>query len=74
MNDITPLTLRSTCLNLRHKLMYVDERQSAPGLVDDSSSTRIFFCTRTQDSLGPDAEPASPGDCVPTRGCYCSKA
>ncbi len=70
MNALTPLTLKTTCLNLRHKMMYVDERQNTPGLVDDSSTTRIFFCTCTQDSLGPDHEPCSPRECTPSRTCY----
>jgi hypothetical protein len=72
MNMMTQLTLESTCLRLRHKMMYVDERQNVPGMVDDSSDTRVFFCTRTCDSLGPDSEPVSPTDCTPSRGCYCS--
>lgn len=72
MNAITPVTLKVSCLNLRHKMMYVDERQNTPGLVDDSSGTRVFFCTKTQDSLGPDQEPCHPQDCTPSRGCYCS--
>lgn len=70
IND--PIHLQVTCLNLRHKMMYVDERQRTPGLVDDSSDTRIFFCTKTQDSLGPDGEPVSPTDCDGSRDCYCA--
>lgn len=71
MNTMVPLTLKTACLNLRHKLMYVDERQAAPGMVDDSSDTRIFFCIKTCDSLGPDSEPVSPRECTESRGCYC---
>ena len=70
--QLTSLTLKATCLNLRHKMMYVDERQNTPGLVDDSSGTRVFFCTCTHDSLGPDHEPCSPQDCQASRRCYCS--
>lgn len=72
MNTQLPLSLKTTCLNLRHKLMYVDERQSTPGMVDDSSDTRVFFCTKTCDSLGPDAEPVGPRDCTASRTCYCA--
>lgn len=71
MNSIPPVQLRVACMNLRHKLMYVDERQSTPGLVDDSSDTRVFFCTRTQDALGPDGEPVGPRACHAGRSCYC---
>ncbi|MHC4947770.1 MAG: hypothetical protein ACYTG1_05855 [Planctomycetota bacterium] len=65
-----PLQLKPCCLHLRHKLMYVDERHATPGYVDDSSDTRVFFCIRTQDALGPDGEPASPSDCQASRGCF----
>jgi hypothetical protein len=70
MNEDT-LKLEVACQHLRHKMMYVDERQATPGLVDDSSDTRVFFCVKTQDALGPDGEPVSPDDCRDARGCYC---
>jgi hypothetical protein len=66
------VNLQPACLHLRHKLMYVDEDQSTPGMVDDSSDTRIFFCTKTQESLGPDGEPVTPKMCHPGRDCHCS--
>ncbi len=72
MNYDQPLQLKPTCLNLRHKMMYVDERQNTPGMVDDTSDTRIFFCTHTHDSLGPDNEPVEPKKCDPSRACYCN--
>lgn len=74
MNSIPTVQLKVACMNLRHKLMYVDQRQSTPGLVDDSSDTRIFFCTATQDSLGPDSEPVTARACHPGRPCYCHGA
>lgn len=70
--EVRPVKLQASCLKLRHKLMYVDQRQCIPGLVDDSSDTRIFFCAKSQESLGPDGEPVGPGDCTPGRGCYCA--
>ncbi len=70
--EAQPVRLTTSCLHLRHKMMYVDERQQTPGLVDDSSDTRIFFCTQTQDALGPDGEPVSPADCERSRECYCA--
>lgn len=66
-----PVKLRVTCLNLRHKLMYVDERHAARGITDNSSDTRIFWCAKTHETLGPDGEPVSPGDCSNGRACYC---
>ncbi|MHC5005398.1 MAG: hypothetical protein ACYTJ0_20035 [Planctomycetota bacterium] len=70
MNESGTVRLQVACEHLRHKMMYVDERQSTPGLVDDSSDTRVFFCVKSQESLGPDGEPVSPTDCRPDRGCY----
>ena len=67
----TPVELKVTCLKLRHKLMYAHARHATPGLVDDSSDTRVFVCLRTYDSIGPDNEPVSPTDCSPSRVCYC---
>ncbi len=66
-----PVRLRIACMSLRHKMMYVDERHATRGTVDDSSDTRIYWCTKTQDSLGPDGQPVSPDDCAGSRGCYC---
>ncbi len=71
MNGEQPVRLEVTCLHLRHKLMYVDERQSAPGLVDDSSDTRVFFCMKSQDAIGPDDDPVAPDVCGAARACYC---
>jgi hypothetical protein len=70
MNDEQPLKLQQTCLHLRHKLMYVDERQSIPGVVDDSSDTRVFFCMKSQDAIGPDHEPVAPTVCTKGRSCF----
>ena len=69
-SEIRPISLRPACLCLRHKLMYVDERQASPGMVDDSSDTRVYFCTKSQDSLGPDAKPVHPHDCAAGRSCF----
>jgi hypothetical protein len=62
--------LKVACLSLRHKMMYVDERHAVPGMVDDSSDTRVFFCVKTHDSLGPDGEAVSPRRCTSARACY----
>jgi hypothetical protein len=66
-----PVQLRVACMSLRHKMMYVDERHAPRGMVDDSSDTRIYWCTKTQDALGPDGQPVSPSDCAQSRQCYC---
>lgn len=71
MDQIEPVHLKVACQHLRHKMMYVDERQMTPGLVDDSSDTRVFHCIKTHDSIGPDSEPVSPSECSPERECYC---
>ena len=68
-----PVNLKVACMNLRHKMMYCDERQTTPGMVDDSSSTRVFFCILSHDSLGPDGRPAAPTLCSPDRNCYCAE-
>ena len=73
MSDADTIRLKPACRHLRHKMMYVDERHSRAGLVDDSSDTRVFFCVLSQEALGPDGEPVSPGDCTPGRGCYCPR-
>ncbi len=59
------------CLYLRHKMMYVEDRHSRIGMVDDSSDTRVFFCTLTGEPLGPDVAPVSPTECTPDRRCFC---
>ena len=71
MTEEDAIELQPACRHLRHKLMYVDERHATPGLVDDSSDTRVFFCVLSQDPVGDDGEPVSPSDCVPGRACYC---
>lgn len=69
---VKPVSLRPCCVNLRHKMMYCDPRQSTPGLVDTNSQTRVYFCIQTCQSLGPDHEPVEPESCTrPGRSCYC---
>ncbi len=70
MNWDTPLNMKPCCMNLRHKLMYCDPRQSTPGLVDDTSDTRVFLCSLTQEVLGPDGSPVAARDCSDGRSCF----
>jgi len=71
MKENTEVALKACCQHLRHKMMYCDERHDVPGMVDDSSDTRIFFCAKTQDALSPIDEPVSPTCCTTARECYC---
>ncbi len=64
------VVLKPTCIHLRHKLMYCDERQATPGLVDDSSDTRIFQCMQSHECFGPDEQGVNPSDCQPSRTCF----
>ena len=73
MSDVRPVKLQQACIHLRHKLMYVDDRQATPGRVDDSSDTRVFFCEHTCEVLGKDGEPVGPKYCQAGRGCFASK-
>lgn len=66
-----PVKLRITCMNLRHKLMYVDDRHAQRGMVDVNSDTRVYWCSKTGAALGPDDQPVGPGDCSNGRACYC---
>ena len=71
MNNERPLDLKPCCLNLRHKMMYVDPRQATPGMVDDNSDTRVYICLLTQHVLGPDDAPVAPCNCdSPGRACF----
>ena len=73
-SPLRPVTLKVSCLHIRHKLMYCDERHATPGLVDDTSDTRVFFCVKTHEVLGPDDKPVHPGVCKSGRACYCHGA
>ncbi|MFK7960320.1 MAG: hypothetical protein AB8G96_07315 [Phycisphaerales bacterium] len=69
--DVLPaVNLRPCCMDLRHKMMLCDDRQAVPGMTDDSSSTRVFWCAATQDALGPDGEPVDPDACGGGRHCF----
>jgi len=66
-----PLNLKPCCVNLRHKMMYVDERQATPGMVDDGSDSRVFLCLLTSETIGPDDLPVGPSRCDSSgRACF----
>lgn len=70
IDTIRPVNLRPACVHLRHKLMYVDERQAHPGMVDSDSDTRVYFCVQTCDGLGPDGDAVAPDACGCGRSCF----
>lgn len=70
-SQFRPVRLQVACMNIRHKMMYCDSRHDAPGKVDNTSDTRVFFCARTHDVLAEDGKPVHPEECTPARGCYC---
>ena len=75
MNDpLPPVKLQKSCAHIRHKLMYGEMNHSVRGMVDDSSDTRVFFCVKTFEALGPDEQPVSPDECAPGRSCHCPGA
>jgi hypothetical protein len=57
------------CSKLRTKTMYlnIDYRREAeePG----GSNSAVFWCLKTNGTLGPDDLPANPGDCCAGRPC-----
>jgi len=74
LHPSVPVELRVTCLHLRHKLMFVDERHAARGMTDTNSNTRVYWCGQSQACLGPDGENVGPATCSPGRACYCHGA
>jgi len=74
MANVTPGILRITCQHMRHKLMYISSDYGVPGMVEMDSETRVYWCTKTQEVLGPDNLPVGPGDCSNGRSCYCGRA
>ena len=59
-------SLQIPCRYLRSKEMYYQE----PGTPDDACSSGIYWCTRTQENLGPDGAPCGKGECCASRACY----
>jgi hypothetical protein len=62
-----PGVLHAHCGSLRCKEMFTAED---PMLALSTSGSGIFWCTHTQNCLGPDGEVAEPGSCKPGRSCY----
>jgi len=59
------------CRRLRCKEMFYDtDTPAAPATPPDYRGSGIFWCTHTQNCLGPDGTPASDAACAPGRGCF----
>ena len=59
--------LTNRCTDIRWKGMYID--------ADDDptvplSNTRIYWCDRTQNPVGPDADVVDEDTCTASRKCY----
>jgi len=52
----------------RHSCLSDDDRNSS--LPPERHGSGVFWCTHTQNCLGPDGAPATAETCIPTRGCY----
>ena len=57
------------CLRLRCKEMFIDYGTGEPFKLQDSSSG-IYWCSHTQNCLGPDGEVVHLTSCAAGRGCY----
>ncbi len=55
------------CGSLRCKEMFVDDD---PLLSLRTSASGIYWCSHTQNCLGPDGQVADPENCKPGRSCY----
>jgi len=54
------------CRYIRSKEMY----HQAAGQPEDDCSSGIYWCSRTQECLGPDGHACGKTDCGPNRACY----
>lgn len=54
------------CPNLRSKEMFYQ----APGQEDDAFSSGLYWCSRTQETFGPDGQPVGKAECCAGRACF----
>jgi hypothetical protein len=57
---------QAPCRHLRSKEMYYQPL----GQEDDQFSSGLFWCNRTHESIGPDGENVSKGQCCVGRSCF----
>ena len=64
----TTSRVKAFCRHLRSKEMYYapDAQQ------EDEFSSGLYWCLKTQESFGPDGEPAGRRDCCQGRACFLS--
>lgn len=60
--------LHANCRCLRSKEMFYQVEGGADPIRESGSG--IFWCTHTQNCLGPDGQVAEPQNCKPGRDCY----
>lgn len=58
--------LQLLCRNLRCKEMFYQEALPE----NDPFASDIFWCSKTQESFGPDGEPAGKKECCAGRACF----
>ncbi len=58
----------SLCRRLRTKGMFIEVEEVDPTVEGTNDGT--FWCTHTQNCLGPDGEVADGESCRPGRGCF----
>ncbi len=57
------------CMHLRCKEMFIDMGTGEPFNMKDSGSG-IYWCSHTQNCLGPDSQPAHFDYCKQSRNCF----
>jgi hypothetical protein len=62
------VALHPNCRCLRSKEMFYEVEGGADPI--HASGSGIFWCTHTQNCLGPDGQVAEPKRCKPGRECY----
>jgi len=58
--------LQSPCRHLRNKEMHYQ----TPGQEDDEFASGLHWCSKTQESFGPDGQQAGKSECCAGRDCY----
>jgi hypothetical protein len=64
----SPIAEAAACRFLRSKEMYIHVAE--PDWHLSHSHSGIFWCTHTQNCLGPDGQTAEPTTCLTGRTCY----
>jgi len=62
----TAAKLQIPCRHLRSKEMYYQ----SPGRAEDEFSGGVYWCGKTHENFGPDAQPVTKSECCAGRLCY----